>query len=234
MHLHPRGDQEKYQRQLERELRQAREHDFEQDALAPLPLPGHLDLNLSSSRGSSFTVKLEPAAPEQDLLVQPKQEPLVEPKQEPLVEPKPGPSSRRRKSLPERLGCQPGWFDPESSSEDETPAKKPRQVWVCDLCDSVFSYPSKLKRHVLNAHTGNKVGCPRPGCRSRILPESLQRHWRDAHSPAGLVSVPATFSLCGACGTFAKDDCGCTGNSFLEVEELVSLLAANLEVPHAW
>ena len=239
--LHPRGDMERLYRQVEREHHHAREQQLLQSS-QPVPAeqlipPGELDLNVSSSGGSSVTVKFEPKhepfdqQEEQPVDVVLHQLPEVKAEQGELP---PAPSKRRRRSQPERLGCQPDWFEDSSSDDDRTPSKKPRNAFVCDFCEQMFPFRSKLDRHVKNSHTGQTVRCPFPQCLSRILLESLERHWKGAHSAAGIVSVPASFSLCGACGLRTVQDCGCVGNARLQVEELVSLLAAALEVPHTW
>ena len=259
MHTHPRGDQERYRRQLERELRQAREQPllssvFEEEALAPLGVPGQLDLHLSSSPGSSVTMKLEPAAPTQEFgeqepghpddvgaVLQPKQEPVDQIKQEAGDHPedggpdaRPGPSTKRRRSQPERFGAEEQWFDVNSSFDDPTPSKKPRQQFPCDLCDKVFPFESKLRRHIANVHTGIRVRCPYPSCGTVVLPEVLERHWKNLHTSSGFVSVAASFSVCGACGVLKKLGCDCVGGKKLELEELVSRLASALDIPFTW
>ena len=263
MHTHPRGDQERYSRQLERELRQAREQPllssvFEEEALAP---PGQLDLNLSSSPGSSVTMKPEPAAPKKEFGEQPKEEPVEQIKQEPGDHPdqvgavlqhdqikqeagdhpddvgpdaRPGPSLKRRRSQPERFGAKERWFDLNSSSDDPTPSKKPRLEFPCDLCEKVFPFESKLRRHVANVHTGTRVRCPYPSCGTVVLPESLEAHWKNLHHLSGFASVAASFSVCGACGVIKQQGCDCVGGKKLELEELVSRLASALDIPFTW
>lgn len=235
---------ERLYRQVEREHHQARQQQLLQSS-QPVPAelliaPGELDLNVSSSGGSSITVKFEYGSPKHEPFDQQEEQPVdVDPHQLPEVKAEegvlpPAHSTRRRRSQPERLGCQPDWFEDSSSDDDSTPSKKLRKEFVCDFCEQMFSFRSKLDRHVRNSHTGQTVRCPFPQCPSRILLESLERHWHGAHSDAGFVSVPASFSLCGACGLRTVQDCGCVGNDLLDVEELVSLLAAALEVPHTW
>ena len=146
-----------------------------------------------------------------------------------------GPSSKRRRSQPQRLGCHTDWYESDCSSDDEhKPSKKPRCDFVCEFCDESFPFKSKLERHVVRSHTGQRVVCPSPKCVSWMAPESLERHWKRSHSQAGFVSVPASFSLCGACGLRTVQDCGCVGESHLELEDLVSLLAASLDISQAW
>ena len=209
-------------------------------------MPGQL--NLSSSHGSSVTVKLEPAAPKQEFgeqepghrddvgaVLQPKQEPVDQIKQEAGADAdaRPGPSKRRR-SQPERFGCKERWFDLNSSFDDPTPSKKPRLEFPCDLCEKVFPFESKLRRHVANVHTGTRVRCPYPSCGTEVLPESLEAHWKRLHTLSGFASVAASFSVCGVCGVIKRQGCVCVGGKKLDLEELVSRLASALDIPLTW
>ena len=254
LHLHPRGDQERLNRELSRQR-------AEDESAEHVDSAGD---GVGVSHGSSETEELsvpnvkqevqpDLAAPTIKLEIKSETPPtrslspsvsLQRMKQEPQagtsLESTPSTSagtSKRKRTPTARFGSPVSPFEVNIGDEASslTP-KRPRPMgnFPCDECDEIFATSYRLRRHTTEVHRGVKVSCPHPVCKSQVLARGLEYHFMNGHNKD--VKARVTFSVCKVCGVLSNVVCECSedGDGSQPLDVLTHLLARQLEVSHTW